>query len=166
MKKYIKSGYDISQVSDGTNIWVNKNQYGYNQLALVFNTIDKTFQVVYGQLVRPGKYKKVSKPEIYRKVDKLKSEGYKEIIGPSSVSGRTDITSSVNDDDLFIVCEHCLAAIESREGHQAITKDIPESRLYEVDEYNEYSGETYPEVVGVCDWCEEEYPEDELVRVL
>lgn len=77
-----------------------------------------------------------------------------------------NITSSVHDDDLFIVCEHCLAAIESREGHQATTKDIPESRLYEVDEYNEYSGETYPEVVGICDWCEEEYPEDELVRII
>ena len=76
------------------------------------------------------------------------------------------ISSSVEDDDVFVVCEHCLAAIESREGHQATTKDIPESRLYEVDEYNEYSGETYPEVVGVCDWCEEEYPEDELVRIL
>ena len=43
------------------------------------------------------------------------------------------------------VCDHCLAAIESREGNQAILR-------HDID--LEYDDEDFEEM-SKCDWCEE-----------
>ena len=90
MVKYVRAEKDISQVGTDTTVWMNYNQFNYGVLALVFNDTDKTYQLVSGQLIRPGKYKKVTKPQIYRKVEELEADGYRLVIGPSSVAGYKD----------------------------------------------------------------------------
>ena len=52
------------------------------------------------------------------------------------------------DTEKMYVCEHCLMAIESREGNQKVLKHYIDDREY-FDSDEEY------EKVSKCDWCEE-----------
>lgn len=58
---------------------------------------------------------------------------------------------------MLCVCGHCLAAIESREGRlfvrQAEEEDIKNPIIYSDDSFD---------VFGVCEWCKEESPVDDL----
>lgn len=57
---------------------------------------------------------------------------------------------------MLCVCGHCLGAIESHEGklffRHASEEDIQEP-IYSDDSFD---------VFGVCEWCEEESPVDDL----
>ena len=162
MRKYVKSANSSVEKIKGKPIMaIGENDAPWDK--------DLEFWYVTKHGLGPGMIPKdvrlidVVEPDIYTTYVRLSrpldhSEELRYELFPSSPN-KTDIKASTNpDDDYFVVCEHCLMAIESREGNQAVTRDIPESRLYEVEDDWE--------LWGTCDWCEEEYPESELYQIV
>lgn len=80
----LTEGTDLS-VNDNTVI-VNKNQYGYNTIAIIIDDTNKRFQLVSGQTLPTGKYKKASKKAIRDKAEILKDKGYTEVRGKFSLA--------------------------------------------------------------------------------
>lgn len=168
MVKYIKSSDDIDTFGDTNSIkiddWYRTNYPTDAEMADELNSV--SFAEVYEALKAGKDFYKVAgemmdtvvRERLFQALATAYGVDYDTIYNMWLSSDEKGITASVHDDDLFVVCENCLAAIESREGHQAITRDIPESRLYEVED----DWEMY----GICDWCEEEYPESELIQIL
>lgn len=60
----------------------------------------------------------------------------------------------------MFVCEYCLRAIESHEGHQVSRKvyylDVAEDLIHEDEEGEE---------TMTCEWCDEEIPVDEMYLI-
>lgn len=102
-KEIITEGTDLS-VNDNTVI-VNKNQYGYNTIAIIIDDTNKRFQLVTGQSLPTGKYKKASKKAIRDKAEDLKAKGYEEVKGKFSLAERKTenkkITESMSKEDIM-----------------------------------------------------------------
>lgn len=82
--KKVEESTDLS-VNDNIVI-VNKNQYGYNTIAIIIDDTNKRFQLVSGQTLPTGKYKKASKKAIRDKAEILKDKGYTEVKGKFSLA--------------------------------------------------------------------------------
>lgn len=87
--KKVEESTDLS-VNDNTVI-VNKNQYGYNTIAIIIDDTNKRFQLVSGQTLPTGKYKKASKKAIRDKAEILKDKGYTEVKGKFSLAESKEI---------------------------------------------------------------------------
>ena len=81
----------LSANDDNNTVIVNKNQYGYSTIAIIIDDTNKRYQLVSGQSLPTGKYKKASKKAIRDKADKLKAQGYEEIKGPNSLAESKEI---------------------------------------------------------------------------
>lgn len=89
--KKIEEASALSAKDDNNVVIVNKNQYGYNTIAIIIDNKNKRYQLVSGQSLPTGKYKKASKKAIRQKADDLKAQGYEEIKGPNSLAESKEI---------------------------------------------------------------------------
>lgn len=84
-KDTLTEATDLS-VRDENKVIVNKNQYGYTTIGIIIDDENKRFQLVSGQTLPTGKYKKASKKAIRQKAEDLKAMGYEEVRGNNSLA--------------------------------------------------------------------------------
>lgn len=85
-KDTLTEATSLSARDDNNTVIVNKNQYGYNTIAIIIDDTNKRFQLVTGQSLPTGKYRKASKKAIRQKAEDLKTQGYEEIKGANSLT--------------------------------------------------------------------------------
>lgn len=81
----------LSAKDDNNVVIVNKNQYGYTTIGLIIDNTNNRFQLVTGQSLPTGKYRKASKKAIRQKAEDLKAQGYEEVKGANSLSESKEI---------------------------------------------------------------------------
>lgn len=89
-KDTLTEATDLS-VRDENKVIVNKNQYGYTTIGIIIDDENKRFQLVSGQTLPTGKYKKASKKAIRQKAEDLKAMGYEEVRGNNSLAESKEI---------------------------------------------------------------------------
>lgn len=85
-KEQLTEATNLSAKDDNNVVVVNKNQYGYNTIAIIIDNTNKRFQLVTGQSLPTGKYKKASKKAIRQKAEDLRAQGYEEVRGNNSLA--------------------------------------------------------------------------------
>lgn len=88
----------LSAKDEANTVIVNKNQFGYNTIAIIIDDINKRYQLVSGQSLPNGRYKKASKKAIRQKAEDLKASGYTEVKGPNSLSESVELKTGSAED--------------------------------------------------------------------
>lgn len=89
-KDTLTEATDLS-VRDENKVIVNKNQYGYTTIGIIIDDENKRFQLVSGQTLPTGKYKKAPKKAIRQKAEDLKAMGYEEVRGNNSLAESKEV---------------------------------------------------------------------------
>lgn len=88
----------LSAKDEANTVIVNKNQFGYNTIAIIIDDTNKRYQLVSGQSLPNGRYKKASKKAIRQKAEDLKASGYTEVKGPNSLSESVELKTGSAED--------------------------------------------------------------------
>lgn len=140
-------------------------EYTYNQMRhfaikLLMKDLKQNPKAIETQLINDYEAYGEDSPEfndIKAMYKKLKDNGININIEPLEKATKDMITESEEPKGLS-VCTNCLKAIESKEGPQNYTKDLPEEVVW-------YSG-TDEEDYFTCEWCGDDFPIDEGVFIL
>ena len=140
-------------------------EYTYNQMRhfaikLLMKDLKQNPKSIETQLINDYEAYGEDSPEfndIKAMYKKLKDNGININIEPLEKATKDMITESEEPRGL-IVCTNCLKAIESKEGPQKYTKDIPNEAVW-------YSGAD-EEDYFTCEWCGDDFPVDEGVFIL
>lgn len=118
-KEQLTEATNLSAKDDNNVVVVNKNQYGYNTMAIIIDNTNKRFQLVTGQSLPTGKYKKASKKAIRQKAEDLRTQGYEEVKGNNSLAESKDrkvesVEDIMDDKALSVKDKEILAYVEDR----------------------------------------------------
>ena len=82
--KIINEDTSLSTVDN--TVYAAKNQYNYTTLGLIIDDDHMQFELVHGQALQPGKWKKASARKIREIAQDLKDQGYAEVKSNRSVA--------------------------------------------------------------------------------
>lgn len=80
---------NLNARDNNCEVIINKNQFGYTTIGIIIDNNNKEFQLVDGQRLPLGKYKKTTKKAIYDKANELEAMGYKKVKGTYSITEGT-----------------------------------------------------------------------------